>query len=111
TRFSRDWSSDVCSSDLQNADAYSVRYTIPNIMNTYIRTTLNYDIDLLDNYTKSVDIDRPFFSPFARWAGGVYVGSDSRRDSLPDMAGNLNMQSFKFSEDRKSTRLNSSHVK
>ncbi len=80
----------------ENSDAYSVKYTVPNIMNTYIRTTLTYDIDPLNNYAKSIDIERPFFSPFARWAGGVFVGNESRMDSLPNLEGNLNLQPFKF---------------
>ncbi|MBF6608315.1 MAG: hypothetical protein ITG00_06220 [Flavobacterium sp.] len=79
------------------ANAYSVKYTIPNVMNTYIRTTLNYDIDLVDNYAKSIDIERPFFSPFARWGGGVFIGKQFKRDSLPDITGDLNLQPFNFS--------------
>lgn len=62
-------------------------YTIPNIKNTYIKTVLNYKIDLDNNYTKSVDIERGFYSPLTKWGGGIYVGQNFRQDSLqaPDL--------------------------
>lgn len=77
--------------------AYSVKYTIPNIMNTYIKTALTYDIDLDNNHWKSIDIERPFFSPYARWAGGVFVGTISKMDSLPNLLGKQEIQQFKSS--------------
>lgn len=65
-----------------------VTYTIPNITNTYIGTTLYYRMDLDHNYTKSVNIERLFYSPLTKWAGGVYVGQVFRRDTLqaPDLS-------------------------
>lgn len=62
-------------------------YTVPNIKNTYIKTVLNYKIDLDNNYTKSVDIERGFYSPLTKWGGGIYVGQNFRQDSLqaPDL--------------------------
>ncbi len=53
-------------------NAYSTQYTIPNILNTYIQAILNYDVDLERNYSKYALVHRPFFSPYARWAAGVY---------------------------------------
>lgn len=55
-----------------NENAYSTQYTVPNILNTYIQTILNYDVDLEQNYSKYVLVHRPFFSPYTRWAAGVY---------------------------------------
>jgi hypothetical protein len=65
-----------------------VTYTVPNITNTYIGTTLYYKMDLDNNYTKSVNIERLFYSPLTKWAGGVYVGQIFRRDTLqaPDLS-------------------------
>ena len=84
--------------DMNMKDAsYSTRYTIPNIMNTYIKTALTYDIDLDNNHWKSIDVERPFFSPYARWAGGAFLGTISRMDSLPDLQGQFNIQPFKTS--------------
>ncbi len=65
-------------------DSYSTQYTIPNIMNTYIRTTLGYRIALDNDYEKSLSIERPFYSPLARWAGGVLFNQRFRSDTLPD---------------------------
>jgi len=76
-------------------NAYSTRYTIPNILNTYIKTSVAYNYDIDDNHSKSVTIDRPFFSAFAKWGAGIYVAQDFRKDSLPDAGGTLAAQNFK----------------
>jgi hypothetical protein len=52
-------------------NAYSTNYSVPNIRNTYISTTLHYEVDGDHNYNKSLVVDRPFYSTFAKWAGGV----------------------------------------
>lgn len=51
-------------------DGYSGSYIIPNIKNTFIKTTLAYSIDFDQNYTKMVSVERPFYSTFTKWAGG-----------------------------------------
>ncbi len=61
-------------------DAYSTSYTVPNIMNTFVKTTLSYQIDINDNYGKFINIERPFFSVYTRWAGGVYFGQQFRKE-------------------------------
>lgn len=53
-------------------NAYNLDYTVPNIKNSFIKTTFKYNIDLDNYYGKSIDINRPFYSPFAKWAGGIY---------------------------------------
>jgi len=50
---------------------FSTNYYVPNIRNTYISTTLHYEFDRFKNFNKSLVVDRPFYSPFAKWAGGV----------------------------------------
>src|SRR5690554_4929123 len=75
--------------------AYGARYMIPNIKNTYINTTLIYDIDVNDNSVKSLGIQRDFFSPLTKWAGGVYFDERFIRDSLPDASGEFSMNNFK----------------
>jgi len=52
--------------------AYKAKYTISNIRNTYINTTLQYENSLNNYTTKSIRIERPFFSPYTKMAGGVY---------------------------------------
>lgn len=51
--------------------AYHVNYFIPNFKNTYANAMMLYGIDEFGNYTKSIAADRPFFSPFAKWAAGI----------------------------------------
>lgn len=75
--------------------AFSTRYVIPNIKNTYIQTDFNYQVDLENNYSKSVAIERRFFSPLTRWAGGVFLENGLRRDSLPNIENNYSLQTFK----------------
>ncbi|WP_290837505.1 hypothetical protein [Flavobacterium sp.] len=76
-------------------DAYYAKYTVPNIMNTYVRTTLAYQLDLRNNYLKSVNFERPFFSPYTRWAGGIYFDQRFRTDTLPNANNQFAWQNFK----------------
>lgn len=76
--------------------AYRGRYVVPNIMNTFIKTTLFYQVDLYNNYSKSMNIDRTFYSPFTKWAGGVYLDQQFRQDSLRDASLNFADQNFKY---------------
>lgn len=73
--FSNTYTKDLTSSN----DAFGTSYTIPNFKHTFIRTTLRYDIDLNRNYIKSINIERPFYSPYARWAGGAYLDQKFER--------------------------------
>lgn len=52
---------------------YRTDYAIPNIWNTYISAALHYETDFHNNFNKSLIIDRPFYSTFAKWAGGVFL--------------------------------------
>lgn len=76
--FSNTYTKDLTSSN----DGFGTSYTIPNFKNTFIRTTLRYDIDLNKNYIKSLNIERPFYSPYARWAAGMYFDQKFER-TLP----------------------------
>jgi hypothetical protein len=69
------------------ANANDITYTVPNITNTYISATVKYNVDLDNNYNKSIDFERAFYSPLTKWAGGILVGQSFRRDSLqgPDL--------------------------
>jgi hypothetical protein len=77
--------------------AYNTAYTIPNIINTFIRTRISYLIDLDDFYAKTIGIDRPFYSPLTQWAGGIYLDQQFRQDTLPNALLVFSKQSFKFS--------------
>ena len=65
----------------KGAYAFNTNYYVPNIRNTYINSTLHFNIDEFGNSARSFAIDRPFFSPFAKWAAGVSF-AQFRRDSV-----------------------------
>jgi len=75
--------------------AYNGKYTIGNIKNTFINTILTYNKDLENNTTKSIKIERIFFSPLTRFAGGIFLENRKFRDSLPDINSDFEIQSFK----------------
>lgn len=62
--------------------AQTIRYTIPNIKNTYISSQAFYDRDLVGNFEKGITVDRAFFSPLTRWAGGSSIVRQHRIDSI-----------------------------
>ena len=43
---------------------------------------MHYNIDELKTYNKSIIVERPFFSPFAKWAGGINLAQQFRIDSM-----------------------------
>ena len=63
-------------------NAVNANYSIPNIRNTYVKSLLNYGFDGYKNYNRGLTIDRPFFSPVAKWAGGVSFSSHYKKDSV-----------------------------
>ncbi|AXG75095.1 hypothetical protein DVK85_12990 [Flavobacterium arcticum] len=64
--------------------SYLARYKISNIKNTFIDAELNYQTLETENSLKSLGLQRVFFSPITRWAGGVYFEERLVRDSLPN---------------------------
>lgn len=77
------------------ANGNDITYTVPNIKNTYISTVLHYNMDLDNNYTKSIDIERDFYSPLTKWAGGVFIGQNFRKDTLQAPDQSFAFQTFK----------------
>ncbi len=75
--------------------SYLARYTVPNIMNTYINTTINYEIWKSDNSLKSIGVERKFFSAYTKWAGGAYFESRTVQDSLPNKNKDWAIQNFR----------------
>jgi hypothetical protein len=79
-----------------NDQGYSTLYNIPNILNTYIQATVSYKVDLDDNISKFINIERPFFSPYARWAAGVYLDQQYKRVPVVDSAGIDQVEIYKY---------------
>ena len=77
-------------------NAYGLAYTIPNFKNTFITTTLKYQIDLDNYYSKSINVERLFYSPLTKWAGGIYLDKQFRKDTLPDTNAQYTFQNFKY---------------
>jgi len=86
--FSRNFSTGI--------SAVNTNYIIPNIRNTYISSRLNYGIDGYRNFNRGLTIDRPFFSPLAKWAGGVSFSSLYKRDSVKYINLAFDSSNFKF---------------
>ena len=61
---------------------YNTKYHVPNIRNTYINSTLLYGTDEAGNFIKSIAAERPFFSPFTKWASGIEFSQVARNDSV-----------------------------
>lgn len=76
--------------------AYNLYYHIPNIRNTFINSTLNFGSDEYGDFTKSLAVDRPFFSPLTKWAAGINFTQLSRDDYLTINDSLIILQKFKF---------------
>lgn len=78
------------------SDAFSGSYTVPNFKNTFVSATGRYAIDYDGYYEKTIAVDRIFYSPFTRWAGGLFLQERYLGRVLPnDTLVSLN-QNFKF---------------
>lgn len=75
-------------------NAYSARYTITNFKNTFINTSVNYSSTFDNTIVKSARMERKFFSPFTKLAGGIFIESRKFYDSIPD--NQTNFQTFLF---------------
>jgi hypothetical protein len=66
-------------------NSFNTNYSVPYFRNTYISAKLHLGIDGYGNFSRSLDVDRPFFSPVAKWAAGVSFASQTKKDSLNDI--------------------------
>jgi hypothetical protein len=77
-------------------NGYSGVYRIPNILKTFIQTSFVYKVNMEDHYVKSINIERPFFSPYARWGAGVYLDKQYVKETIFDQNQVSQIQKFKF---------------
>lgn len=80
----------------EGINAYHANYSIPNIKNSYVRGTLHFGQEGDRKFNRSFTIDRPFFSPFARWAAGVNFTQQFFNDSVHIDPLNLGLLRFKY---------------
>ena len=78
-------------------NSFIANYSVPNIRNTYISTALHFE-DMLGNKNsvRSLTFERPFFSPFAKWAAGVSFMQQFYLDSVRGNNSLFVPQRFKF---------------
>jgi len=67
---------------ITGVNSFNTDYFIPNIRNTYINAKLHYGFDADGDFTRGLAVDRPFFSPLAKWAAGVIILSEFKEDTL-----------------------------
>jgi hypothetical protein len=79
-----------------HAYGYKVGYLIPNIRGTYINSKLLISRDQYNNTSRGFAIDRPFFSPFAKWAAGVAVNYQYHKYYIYTSDSLLAEERFKF---------------
>lgn len=94
--FGHEFNNDLIKSLENNRYGYEMNYSIPNIKNTFIETTMAYKHDLDGYYEKVLNIERPFYSPVTRWAGGIYLDEQFRKDSLQNANHESDLQNFKY---------------
>lgn len=75
---------------------YQFNYTVPNIAKTRIIGNVNYFKNENEHYNKSVSLVRPFYSPLAKYAGGIGVGQVFYQDSLDYNRTNMEYHNFKY---------------
>lgn len=75
---------------------YSFNYFVPTIKNSFISTRLKYETDFDRNYDKSVTIERPFFSAYTRWAGGIQFGQNLSKINAFNTNQTQRIQNSKF---------------
>lgn len=80
----------------QHTNAFSVAYTAPNIRNTFIEASGNYVIDFDNYFQKSVSLDRTFFSPFTKWAGGIFLEERSLQRPLLNDELDISYQDIRY---------------
>ncbi len=77
------------------SNSHNARYLIRNIKNTFTNVTLNYNESLDKNISKSIRVERLFFSPLTRFAGGIFLENRAFSDSLPNFSNEFEIVSFK----------------
>ncbi len=80
----------------EGINSFHTNYSIPNIKNSYVRGTVHLGKEGNKNFNRSFTIDRPFFSPFAKWAAGVNFTQQFLNDSVPTDNLNLGILRYKY---------------
>lgn len=79
-----------------NTFAYDSKYSINNIKNTFVNLSVSSKTDLNNNTFKTIRLDRPFYSTYSRWAGGMYYDYRVYTEILADTSAIIAPQNFKI---------------
>lgn len=77
-----EWRNQMIWNSATNHYDFNTRYRVSNFRNTFITTTLVYGEDGYGEFTKGIAAERPFFSAYTKWAGGVSLMQQIRYESL-----------------------------
>ena len=77
-------------------NAWTANYSIPNIRNSHVSTVLHYNVEENGNWGKSLAVERPFYSPFARWAAGLNLSQQFQKDAPADALPENQGQNIKY---------------
>jgi hypothetical protein len=94
--FGHEFHNEYTRNRINGKQAFTSNYFIPNIRNTYISAVLNYYRDEQENSGKGIAVERPFYSPLARWAAGVHIMQQFQKDTIADTITDYVGQNIKF---------------
>lgn len=80
----------------QDKQGYFFNYRVNNIQKTFIRSEVLYDSDVWGNYRMFGVVERPFYSPYTKWAGGFNYSRNFRRDSLQGKDLSYSLEAIKY---------------
>ncbi|MCW3103780.1 MAG: hypothetical protein JWO09_2220 [Bacteroidetes bacterium] len=74
---------------------YSAVYTIPNLYDTYINSTVRYTVDENKNYVQGISLNRSFYSVFTAWAGGATLQRSQTKEIMYELDSTAFMQVYR----------------
>ncbi len=83
-----------------NPNTTYLSYYVPNIGNTYISSKIRYVFSGKSDSIKSIELERTFYTPATKWAGGVLLGqmktsqTHIAHDSLHTMHSHVYIQDY-----------------
>jgi hypothetical protein len=75
---------------------FYLNYHVPNFRNTYINLTGTYGTNESKYYVRGIQVDRPFFSPYAKWAAGINVEHQYFKAGYLDRDSDVVLQNVRF---------------
>lgn len=76
--------------------AHDILYNIPNVKNTYIGASARYYRGLNGFYNRRLNIERPFYSAYSKWAAGMYIDQRFWQENFSNDQENAQFQDFKY---------------